>query len=318
MKKIYLAGPDGFQPDAKSIGKYLVETLAKCNLQNSAKRRPMKYSIPEISDERIKELQEKFTPLVRRNGKLFTVKECHPRNQAFNWNDGEKVVKYLREVARFQTLHTYSYHGFFKPSLAEVFAQLPKDFEVKDDLFFETQGPDTADDLNKNREALDAGFHVAETIVYKQAQEDIPKRDGSIDRHEFCRMGAEERLEHTSWVVECGSDSDAYHLWVTNFDNPNPRYEVKVKSWEDLGSGFMVTIGYFGEHPVSISLQWAKIAGKWICFYYACSRVVDHSMVDKWIRENFDAQSKDGRWAHTNPMNFSHCLSDIDAYERIE
>ena len=278
----------------------------------------MKYSIPDISDERIQELQRKLTPLVRRRGKLFTIKKTDPRDEAFNWGDGEKVIKHLQEVTRFRTLHTYGYHGFFKPSIAEVFAQLPENFNlISEGLFFETVGPEDAGDLNKELEALNAGFHVAETIVYKQDKGLLKKLFGKqdISRNEFYRMSAEERLDHTSWVVECGSSSDHDHLWEKYYDNPNPRYNIKVKSWEDLGHGFMVTVGHFGEYPVCIDIQWTNIAGKWICFYYPTSRVVDHSMIGKWIRENFDGKSKDGRWAHTDVMNFGHCLSDINALE---
>jgi hypothetical protein len=278
----------------------------------------MEYSIPEISDERIKELRKKITPLVRRRGKLFTLPEVDPRNQAFNWGDEQKVVKHLKEVVRFQTLHTYGYHGFFKPSVAEVFAQLPKGLEIDEDMFFETKGPETASDLNKNREALDAGFQVAETIMYQHMSEDVPKRDGGVEQWEFSQMGAEERLEHTSWIIECGSSNDHMHFWGEYWDHPNPKYNIKAKSWEDLGSGFMITVGYFGEYPVCIDLQWTKIGGKWVCFYYPCSQVVDHRMVDKWMRENFEGKTKDGRWAHSDANNFVSCLAGIDAIEKRE
>jgi hypothetical protein len=239
-----------------------------------------------------------------------------PRTQAFNWGDGQKVVKHLKEVMRFRTLHTYGYHGFFKPSLAEVFAQLPTGLEIEEEMFFETKGPETASDLNKEKAAFDAGFQVAETILYKQDVGSIPERDGSHGRMEFLNLGLEERLERTSWVVECGSSNDHMHLWSEYWDNPNLRYGIKVKEWEDLGSGFHTTIGYFGEYPVCVDIQWTKISGKWVAFYYACSQIVDHRMVDKWVRENFEGKAKDGRWAHTDVSNFLHCISDIDGYDQ--
>jgi hypothetical protein len=278
---------------------------------------PNKYSIPEISDELIGKLGKKLTPLVRKGEKLFRVAKCDPRESSFSWGDKQKRVRYLEEVGRFQTLHTYGFYGFFKPSVSEVFAQLPEDYDQEAE-FFEVDGPDTASDLNAEREALDAGFHVAETILYKHKPEEVPSRDGSLSNRDFCQLGVEERLERTSWVVEAGHNEQLL-MWGRHWDNPNSKYpRSKVKSWEQGQSGFMVTVGYFGEHPVSVDMQWEKIAGKWVCFYSPTSRVVDFEMIEKWMKENFEGKTKDGRWAHTNGSNFGNCLRDIGAFVEIE
>ena len=75
----------------------------------------------------------------------------------------------MKEVARIRTLHTYAYYGFFKPSIAEVLAQIPSHL-VDSVIAFETKGPGDADDLNDDRSALNAGFHAATTILYGEAQ----------------------------------------------------------------------------------------------------------------------------------------------------
>jgi hypothetical protein len=62
-------------------------------------------------------------------------------------------------------LHRYGYHGFFKPSIAEVLCQMPAGLDAD---FFEVIGPETAEDLNNELDALKAGFHVATTIFYKR------------------------------------------------------------------------------------------------------------------------------------------------------
>lgn len=57
------------------------------------------------------------------------------------------------------------YYGIFKPSIAEVLAQIPEEL-IEQTVAFETIGPADADALNKERDALNAGFHVATTRLY--------------------------------------------------------------------------------------------------------------------------------------------------------
>lgn len=82
-------------------------------------------TVPEISNERLDELLAKFSPLIIRNGKYFKIAKCDPRRTAFTWDPA-----LLEEVAFVPSLavstdHTCGYHAFFKPSLAEVLAQIP-------------------------------------------------------------------------------------------------------------------------------------------------------------------------------------------------
>lgn len=71
----------------------------------------------------------------------------------------------MREVSRINTYHTYGHPAMFKPSIAEVLAQIPDDL-LGSVSAFEVSGPGHVDDINREREARDAGFHVAETILY--------------------------------------------------------------------------------------------------------------------------------------------------------
>lgn len=125
------------------------------------------FFIPAISDERIRELSELVFATVRRDGQLHFIHPVHPRNVAFTWSpDLAERAEGLEEIARIRTLHTYGYHGFFKPSIAEVYAQIPE-YLLHEVVAFETNGPDTVHDLNRERDALNAGYHVAETILYR-------------------------------------------------------------------------------------------------------------------------------------------------------
>jgi len=125
----------------------------------------MEIKIPKISDEKLEELSKRIRPAKEENGELFYYKSCDLRNESFSWAEKDCKAKGLKEFASLPTLHTYAYYGFFKPSVAEVLAQLPEDVLDKV-IAFKVIGPETASDLNKHKEELNAGFHVAETILY--------------------------------------------------------------------------------------------------------------------------------------------------------
>lgn len=128
------------------------------------------YNIPKIAPKRITELLKQIRPCVRRDDKLHFIQPVDPRKVAFTWDPklaGEAPEMPI--IGKIRTLHTYGYHGFFKPSIAEVLAQIPEDL-LPNVGAFETNGPETASDLDREREALHAGFHVAETILYGRVE----------------------------------------------------------------------------------------------------------------------------------------------------
>jgi hypothetical protein len=124
-------------------------------------------SIPAISNPELAKRAKTIRPVGKRDGKLYYYdsKSDH-RNTSFSWTTlttEEAIVKPHGLTLR--TLHSFSYAGFFKPSVAEVIAQIPE--EVRDEVVaFLVEGPDTVDDINREREARDAGFHVAKTTLY--------------------------------------------------------------------------------------------------------------------------------------------------------
>jgi len=82
----------------------------------------------------------------------------------------------LYTVTVVRTLHTFNYYGMFKPSAAEVLCQIPEGW-LDHVVAYELCGPKTADDLNREREAVNAGFHVSETILYGVNKEAVRKED---------------------------------------------------------------------------------------------------------------------------------------------
>lgn len=125
------------------------------------------YQIPEIDSKRLTKLASKIRPTIRHENKLFYIKP--PKDLAktpFLWEpkmNGE--ASNLKPVITIMTLHQFGYYGLFKPSIAEVLAQMPVELENQA-VAFEVSGPKTVDDLNKDIEALSAGYHVASTTFY--------------------------------------------------------------------------------------------------------------------------------------------------------
>ena len=156
--------------------------------------------ISEITDERLAELVGRIKPIVRMeciitedvefedgatgfrmrpdpsdkmqpwdSGEQYYIEPVDPRGVAYTWDPTptEKAMG-LMQIRDITTYHTFGYHGMFKPSIAEVLAMIPEDV-VEEVVAFEIiDCPKTADDLNKNLEALHAGYHVATTRLYKR------------------------------------------------------------------------------------------------------------------------------------------------------
>jgi hypothetical protein len=126
------------------------------------------YELPPITDEKLAELYARIKPLVRseEDGELYYIADVDPRKIAFPWSpELQDKAEGLKALGSFVTLHTWGYYGLFKPSVAEVLCQMPVGF-LDDAVAFEVAGPEDSNDLNRESEALNAGFHVARTTVY--------------------------------------------------------------------------------------------------------------------------------------------------------
>jgi hypothetical protein len=132
--------------------------------------------IPLISDERLQELA-RIRPLIVRNGKRVYVTNTSLddlKGIAFTWAEGKSVGNVAKDLESFHTIityHTWAYYGFFKPTQAEVLAKLNQEFTneaLQNVVAYSTQGPETSDDLNKNPDVLNDGYHEAVTTLYRQ------------------------------------------------------------------------------------------------------------------------------------------------------
>jgi len=121
----------------------------------------------EISDEDLNRRMALVKPLVRRGGKLWQIKSPDPRKTAFPWDpELTEPAGDVEVVTSITTLHTFGYRGLFKPSIAEVLAKTSDDLAGRAD-FYVVDGPKHAADLNKQADAVDAGYHIATTTFYK-------------------------------------------------------------------------------------------------------------------------------------------------------
>lgn len=147
--------------------------------------------IPTISDRKLLKRMEKLTPLIAKYEEIkplgldafklphyylleFENRIEYLRNTSFIWEPelGKKVWPRTEDSSGFGsrspitiiTYHSYGAPSLFKPSLAEVVAQLPKNFEGV--FCIESK------DLN-NYNCLDDGYHFTKTHLWEKYELDI-------------------------------------------------------------------------------------------------------------------------------------------------
>ncbi|QNG62650.1 hypothetical protein B1VFA_049 [Rhizobium phage B1VFA] len=108
-------------------------------------------------------------------------------------------------------------------------------------------------------------------------------------------------LEGVVGVVEANS-FETMCLWE--------RWKANGKSWVSTGHGYGPTVGRLADMPVCISILTATVEGQKILFIDPMSQVVDHRMIEAWLKENVpSALRKDGYLNKTDAMNFSNVLA---------
>lgn len=128
--------------------------------------------IPDISDKELKIRYSKVKPLVEIDEVTYTLKRftfTALSNRSYLWNkheDKRNIVhkEELEKIEDFICLHTCGYCGLFKPSIAEVLAQLPEK-SVKEANYFEIiEQPETIDDVYR----YTTQYHVSLVRTYKR------------------------------------------------------------------------------------------------------------------------------------------------------
>lgn len=124
-------------------------------------------------------------------------------------------------------------------------------------------------------------------------------------------MKIDPRFKDTEFVVEADSfaHQTLWEQWSTEalFTRPH----CNNIQWEQDSMGFMDTIGQLADMPVCVSFFWAKLNGHLILFYNATSAVVDHRMIESWLKKYCNPQWDNGRRAHCDASNFHHVVSYV-------
>jgi len=142
-----------------------------------------KSRIPVISNEELDWLYSRIKPVIRygikfrKNGKIdpsevdvdglpFYIKDVDPREWAFTW--GPKSTRQADDIERLDdiiTYHTYGAPSLFKPSVAEVLAQIPEEYLEKT-VAFEVR----AENLREWNHVEEGGkyYHVTMTRLYQK------------------------------------------------------------------------------------------------------------------------------------------------------
>ena len=134
----------------------------------------------------------------------------------------------------------------------------------------------------------------------------------------FIDTELDEQLSRVKFFVE--ADSYAQHeLWaehssssLRNKHNKDPEREKYFLDWQQESAGFSLQIGkirYEGkDYPVNVSFSFAFINEQYVCFYYACSLLIHHGMVDDFLRKNWPVTYDKGtRLAYVDASNFHNC-----------
>ncbi len=136
-----------------------------------------KISIPIISDEELMRRYLKIKPVADVHGTKYWLRDYslkEMKDTSYFWtiipDKREPVGEQLSNHTHydFECFHRCGFPGFFKPSIAEVLAQIPEDiFEhYSIDAFEIIQRPTCADDLNRYKDATKQGFHVSTVRLY--------------------------------------------------------------------------------------------------------------------------------------------------------
>lgn len=133
-------------------------------------------SIPKISKEELNKRYARIKPIVELDGKKYLLRdftEDELKKYVYTSNitqDKREIVdtdKYIPlEDYDFECLHEYGYYGIFKPTIAEVLAQIPEDLASLVEAFEIIEKPETIEDLMRNKIVFNNGFHISKVRLY--------------------------------------------------------------------------------------------------------------------------------------------------------
>ena len=136
---------------------------------------PKRIEVPEIDDETLAYLYSKLRPIISvyqtkyllKKYKLMQLRSC-----AYTWGMHHELLRPIPEnklevIEEFPCFHTYNSDQLFKPSVAEVLAQLPPKTIREANAFEIVERPKSIDDMLKYPEVYGKGLHLSKVKSYK-------------------------------------------------------------------------------------------------------------------------------------------------------
>lgn len=126
----------------------------------------------------------------------------------------------------------------------------------------------------------------------------------------------DKRCADTIFLVEA-TDFERHCLWREN-EQLRTLYPHLYLDWRRDSMGQAATIGYIGNRPICACFFWVVLDGYRVCFYYATSQLVDHAMLEEFVKHNFPNAYWDNgtRWAHCDAFNFHRCRDAIKEHKK--
>lgn len=119
-------------------------------------------------------------------------------------------------------------------------------------------------------------------------------------------------LNNVKFFVEANS-YEQQTLWERCHDGKD-HYGVPI-DWKQIMLGYARVLGEIksGEEKlqINVSFNFARINGKLICFYYACSRGIDHGVIKKYL-EPFTKTYNGNSTTSTDAQNFHLCIHALN------
>ncbi len=269
----------------------------------------------EISKEDLDERVARVRAFIRSGDSICAFALPDLRGSAFTWDPKGKQEISLEEagyeeIMTTKTQHDCAYYGFFKPSIAEVLAQLPDDPRITA-FYLDTHDVKILHDGQGHLATAHwlAGPALTPEMAIAMPVEPvrvIPPLDEDMTAF----------LSDVTGVVEATS-FEQHVLWKENRERNKPR------AWDDRGrSGYMPAVGKVGDSTVRISIFKVPIDDQMILFYHDVSSIVDHEQIRQWLDDYLPASAhEDGdknlRLNHHDAQNFSNVFPYRVAVEEV-
>ncbi len=125
-------------------------------------------------------------------------------------------------------------------------------------------------------------------------------------------------FDNVAFLVEA-TDTEYLSLWYNH--SSESKHSIPGSSplvWVQEPMGHAIQIGMVASRPTVVSIRYALIERQRVLFYYGCSQLVDHEMIDQWLRHFTEKTIRyDGsRWAHCDAANFHNCVHFLRSKEK--